>query len=184
MNITLREVYQTNPDGDRFWKLKECYIRGSTVRRSILVSPLQRFIVGIDKVPAGARYTIGFRERGASASEGIRERSWRAQHWFQRCIFTVFIWFGRVLIFWCYQDGVFPQEVRSLPITIAATWLTFLTGRGGMRGGPVRGGRGGRGRGVWPLWGDRLLSSHLAECSGSWRMHNSLILLDWILVIS
>ena len=33
MNITLREVYQTNPDGDRFWKLKECYIRGSTVRR-------------------------------------------------------------------------------------------------------------------------------------------------------
>ena len=34
MNITLREVYQTNPDGDRFWKLKECYIRGSTVRFS------------------------------------------------------------------------------------------------------------------------------------------------------
>ena len=32
MNITLKEVYQTNPDGDRFWKLKECYIRGSTVR--------------------------------------------------------------------------------------------------------------------------------------------------------
>jgi U6 snRNA-associated Sm-like protein LSm4 len=32
MNITLREVYQTNSDGDRFWKLKECYIRGSTVR--------------------------------------------------------------------------------------------------------------------------------------------------------
>jgi len=32
MNITLREVYQTNADGDKFWKLKECYIRGSTVR--------------------------------------------------------------------------------------------------------------------------------------------------------
>ena len=31
MNITLREVYQTSADGDRFWKLKECYIRGSTV---------------------------------------------------------------------------------------------------------------------------------------------------------
>src|SRR5882757_2546829 len=31
MNITLREVYQTNADGDRFWQLKECYIRGSTV---------------------------------------------------------------------------------------------------------------------------------------------------------
>ncbi|KAK7466290.1 RNA processing protein [Stygiomarasmius scandens] len=32
MNITLREVYQTNPDGDRFWKLKECYVRGSTIK--------------------------------------------------------------------------------------------------------------------------------------------------------
>ncbi|THU75699.1 Sm-like ribonucleo protein, partial [Dendrothele bispora CBS 962.96] len=32
MNITLREVYQTNPEGDRFWKLKECYIRGSTIK--------------------------------------------------------------------------------------------------------------------------------------------------------
>ena len=32
MNIMLREVYQTSADGDRFWKLKECYIRGSTVR--------------------------------------------------------------------------------------------------------------------------------------------------------
>ena len=32
MNITLREVYQTSPEGDKFWQLKECYIRGSTVR--------------------------------------------------------------------------------------------------------------------------------------------------------
>lgn len=31
MNITLREVYQTSADSDRFWKLKEVYIRGSTV---------------------------------------------------------------------------------------------------------------------------------------------------------
>ena len=31
MNITLREVYQTNAEGDKFWQLKECYIRGSTV---------------------------------------------------------------------------------------------------------------------------------------------------------
>ncbi|KAI6113540.1 hypothetical protein EDD16DRAFT_1583453 [Pisolithus croceorrhizus] len=32
MNITLREVYQTNTDGDRFWKLNECYVRGSSVK--------------------------------------------------------------------------------------------------------------------------------------------------------
>ncbi|KIO15947.1 hypothetical protein M407DRAFT_147092 [Tulasnella calospora MUT 4182] len=32
MNITLREVYQTSPEGDRFWKVKEVYIRGSTIK--------------------------------------------------------------------------------------------------------------------------------------------------------
>ncbi|KAG9001885.1 RNA processing protein [Tulasnella sp. 427] len=32
MNITLREVYQTSPEGDRFWKLKEVYVRGSTIK--------------------------------------------------------------------------------------------------------------------------------------------------------
>ncbi|KAF8589477.1 Sm-like ribonucleoprotein, partial [Ramaria rubella] len=32
MNITLREVYQTSSEGDRFWKLRECYIRGSTIK--------------------------------------------------------------------------------------------------------------------------------------------------------
>ncbi|KAL1945331.1 hypothetical protein VTO73DRAFT_2182 [Trametes versicolor] len=32
MNITLREAYQTSAEGDRFWKLKECYIRGSTIK--------------------------------------------------------------------------------------------------------------------------------------------------------
>jgi len=32
MNITLREVYQTHPDGNKFWKCKECYIRGSTIK--------------------------------------------------------------------------------------------------------------------------------------------------------
>ncbi|KAI0821192.1 hypothetical protein BC629DRAFT_1578878 [Irpex lacteus] len=32
MNITLRDVYQTNAEADKFWKLKECYIRGSTIK--------------------------------------------------------------------------------------------------------------------------------------------------------
>lgn len=32
MNLILREVFQTSSDGERFWKMKECYIRGNTVR--------------------------------------------------------------------------------------------------------------------------------------------------------
>ncbi|SCV68538.1 BQ2448_659 [Microbotryum intermedium] len=31
MNLTLKEVYQTSADGEQFWKLPECYIRGNNV---------------------------------------------------------------------------------------------------------------------------------------------------------
>jgi U6 snRNA-associated Sm-like protein LSm4 len=31
MNLTLREVVQTSPDGDKFMRLPEIYVRGSTV---------------------------------------------------------------------------------------------------------------------------------------------------------
>jgi hypothetical protein len=34
MNVILREVFQTSADGDRFWKMKECYVRGNTVSPS------------------------------------------------------------------------------------------------------------------------------------------------------
>ncbi|KXN65342.1 Sm-like ribonucleo protein [Conidiobolus coronatus NRRL 28638] len=32
MNISLKEVIQTSADGDRFWRLEECYIKGSTIK--------------------------------------------------------------------------------------------------------------------------------------------------------
>ncbi|CAO1629194.1 unnamed protein product [Sympodiomycopsis kandeliae] len=32
MNLTLREVYQTSSNGDEFWKLPECYIKGATIK--------------------------------------------------------------------------------------------------------------------------------------------------------
>ena len=32
MNMNLREVICTSKDGDRFWKLPSCYIRGSAVK--------------------------------------------------------------------------------------------------------------------------------------------------------
>ncbi|KAF9622076.1 hypothetical protein IFM89_029360 [Coptis chinensis] len=32
MNIHLREVICTSKDGDRFWRLPECYIRGNTIK--------------------------------------------------------------------------------------------------------------------------------------------------------
>ncbi|XP_078741977.1 U6 snRNA-associated Sm-like protein LSm4 [Lampetra fluviatilis] len=32
MNINLREVICTSRDGDRFWKMPECFVRGSTIK--------------------------------------------------------------------------------------------------------------------------------------------------------
>ncbi|XP_070504289.1 U6 snRNA-associated Sm-like protein LSm4 [Chironomus tepperi] len=32
MNINLREVICTSKDGDKFWRMNECYIRGSTIK--------------------------------------------------------------------------------------------------------------------------------------------------------
>ena len=32
MNLNLRDVICTSKDGDRFWKLNECYIRGSSIK--------------------------------------------------------------------------------------------------------------------------------------------------------
>ncbi|TPX67965.1 hypothetical protein SpCBS45565_g03529 [Spizellomyces sp. 'palustris'] len=32
MNINLREVICTSPDGDRFWRIPEIYIRGNTIK--------------------------------------------------------------------------------------------------------------------------------------------------------
>ncbi|EXJ77063.1 hypothetical protein A1O3_10221 [Capronia epimyces CBS 606.96] len=29
MNLTLKEVVQTSPEGDRFWRLPEAYVRGN-----------------------------------------------------------------------------------------------------------------------------------------------------------
>lgn len=37
MNVTLREVYQTSADGEKFWKMKEMYIKGNIVRCSRLL---------------------------------------------------------------------------------------------------------------------------------------------------
>ncbi|KAI0071183.1 Sm-like ribonucleoprotein [Panus rudis PR-1116 ss-1] len=96
MNITLREVYQTNAEGDRFWKLKECYIRGSTIKYLRVPDHLLDMV----KEEQNRAREMGRNSRGAHGGGATRG--------------------GR---------GA-PQR-----------------GRGGMRGAPIRGGRG-RGRGA------------------------------------
>ncbi|KAL0634997.1 RNA processing protein [Maublancomyces gigas] len=32
MNLTLKEVVQTSPEGDKFFRLAECYVRGNNIK--------------------------------------------------------------------------------------------------------------------------------------------------------
>ncbi|KAF8954191.1 hypothetical protein BDZ97DRAFT_1670144, partial [Flammula alnicola] len=67
MNITLREVYQTNPDGDRFWKLKECYIRGSTIKYLRVPDTL----LDVVKEEQNRARDVGRSSRGAHVGGGL-----------------------------------------------------------------------------------------------------------------
>ena len=68
MNITLREVYQTSADGERFWKMKEMFIKGMVVsfasvvgdriRRHALSLKSIRVSVSIKGMVRCCRYTV------------------------------------------------------------------------------------------------------------------------------
>ena len=55
MNLTLKEVVQTSPDGDKFFRLAEAYIRGNNVH--LPLCDMESLIADSspDQVPARAR---------------------------------------------------------------------------------------------------------------------------------
>lgn len=63
MNVNLREVICTSSDGDRFWKLSECYIRGSTIKYLRIPDEV------IDKVKEETHKSRG-RHNGAGRGRG------------------------------------------------------------------------------------------------------------------
>ncbi|EGD78331.1 hypothetical protein PTSG_09397 [Salpingoeca rosetta] len=67
MNIILRGVTLTSKDGDRFWKLKECYIRGSTIKYLRLPDEIIDMVIQSEKRPRGGRKTRG---RGGGRGRG------------------------------------------------------------------------------------------------------------------
>mmetsp|Transcript_5131 Transcript_5131/g.6979 ORF Transcript_5131/g.6979 Transcript_5131/m.6979 type:complete len:136 (-) Transcript_5131:229-636(-) len=50
MNLNLKDVICTSKDGDRFWKLSECYVRGSSIKYLRLPEEV------IDNVPEDDSY--------------------------------------------------------------------------------------------------------------------------------
>ncbi|KND88534.1 putative U6 snRNA-associated Sm-like protein LSm4, partial [Tolypocladium ophioglossoides CBS 100239] len=49
MNLTLKEVVQTSPEGDKFMRLKEAYVKGNNVRRYLV--PSRRGLIKYLRVP-------------------------------------------------------------------------------------------------------------------------------------
>lgn len=55
MNLILREVVQTSPEGDRFFKLPEVYIRGNNVcHLNAAKSPFAPILTSPDQIPTSA----------------------------------------------------------------------------------------------------------------------------------
>ncbi|KAJ1653004.1 RNA processing protein [Dispira simplex] len=77
MNLTLREVIQTSADGERFWRLPECYIRGNTVKY-IQMPPEVMDLVKEDVVASnrGRGGRGGFRGGRGRGGGGHRGGNW------------------------------------------------------------------------------------------------------------
>lgn len=45
MNLTLKEVVQTSPEGDKFFRLSEVYVRGNNVRLGSFCSRIYRYYI-------------------------------------------------------------------------------------------------------------------------------------------
>jgi U6 snRNA-associated Sm-like protein LSm4 len=79
MNIHLREVICTSKDGDRFWRMPECYIRGNTIKYlrvpdEVIDKVQEETKSRSDRKPPGVgrgRGRGGGREDGGRPSKGI-----------------------------------------------------------------------------------------------------------------
>ncbi|CAF4865629.1 unnamed protein product [Rotaria sp. Silwood1] len=78
MNIHLRDVICTSRDGDRFWKIPECYIRGNTIKYLRLpedVLGLVKEDVNEKPTRSGPTTRRPFRGRGDGGRGGYGGRS-------------------------------------------------------------------------------------------------------------
>ncbi|KAF9984196.1 hypothetical protein BGZ75_004242 [Mortierella antarctica] len=80
MNLTLREVIQTSSDGDRFWRLTECYIRGNTIK--YLRVPDE--IIDMVKEDAAKQRAAGGRNNNRGGAGGNNGGDQRGGHYSQQ----------------------------------------------------------------------------------------------------
>jgi len=82
MNINLREVICTSRDGDRFWRMAEVYIRGSTIKYLRIPDEVSKFFVLLWKHSELAGFCIVSGDRngkGRCVCQRRRSRRWPQQ---------------------------------------------------------------------------------------------------------
>jgi U6 snRNA-associated Sm-like protein LSm4 len=75
MNMNLREVICTSKDGDRFWKLEGCYIRGSAIKYLRLLPAVLEKAAEEEQAESRARSEYqprGGRGRGGRGGRDLR----------------------------------------------------------------------------------------------------------------
>ena len=72
MNINLREVICTSRDGDKFWRMPECYIMGSNIKYLRIPDEVIDMVKEDVVAKGGGRVC----ERGARGGRGGRGTSW------------------------------------------------------------------------------------------------------------
>ena len=77
MNLTLKEVVQTSPDGDKFFRLPECYVRGNNVCTFWSILWMRCTNTEIDQILAGTRRDRRYCEGAATQPTIAARRSWR-----------------------------------------------------------------------------------------------------------
>lgn len=68
MNITMRDVYETSANGEKFWKMPEVYIKGSTIKYCRVAHEL------IDTVREAEEQARKHRQQAANHSHGRGHR--------------------------------------------------------------------------------------------------------------
>jgi U6 snRNA-associated Sm-like protein LSm4 len=73
MNLTLKEVVQTSPEGDKFFRLAEVYVRGNNVCiiQPPAISCSIRLTILVDQISTGARGNYRKSERSATEPAAI-----------------------------------------------------------------------------------------------------------------
>ncbi|KAM0746272.1 Sm-like ribonucleoprotein [Meredithblackwellia eburnea MCA 4105] len=72
MNLTLKEVYQTSADGEKFWKLAECYVRGNNLIDQVKEQEAEQRQRGNQGGGRGGKSGPGGGDRGRGGARGGR----------------------------------------------------------------------------------------------------------------